>query len=150
MPWIALHAGWMILAVAVGTVAGYMGLVHATSDREGRGPLPGRFVFKAHVGFGAAYYVMLYLGMVYGWIMHEFIFDEVPQMPPRIVTLHMTIAGCVAVLYAAAWALGASMVRKPPAQKRLRPRLHMACNLTACTLVAVQIAVAVYCVWLAG
>ena len=149
MLYVTIHAAWMIVAVAVGTVAGYMGLVRATGGEGGRSPLPGRFRMRPHVGFGAAYYLMLYAGILFGWIMHEFLLPEA-ILPPRARTLHLVLAVAVAILYGVAWALGGSLTKRPAAGSRLRPRLHMAANYTACTLVAVQIAVAVYYVWIAG
>ncbi len=144
MVYVTLHAAWMLLAVAVGTVAGYMGLLRATGPRS---PLPGRFTMRPHVGFGAAYYLMLYAGIVFGWVMHEFLLPG-PMLPSGVRTLHLVLAIAVAILYGVAWAVGGSLTKRPATQSRLRPRLHMAANYTACTLVGVQIAVAVYYVWI--
>jgi len=147
MLYVTIHAAWMILAVAVGTVAGYMGLLRATGRRGGRSPLPGRFRMRPHVAFGTAYYLMLYGGIVFGWVMHEFLLPG-PMLPPAIATLHLVLAMAVAMLYGVAWAIGGSLAKRPATESRLRPRLHMAANYTACTLVGVQIAVAVYYVWI--
>jgi hypothetical protein len=148
MIYVTIHAAWMILAVAVGTVSGYLGLLRATQREGGRGsPLPGRFRMRPHVGFGTAYYLMLYGGIAFGWLMHEFLLPG-PFLPPAVANLHLGLAVAIAVLYGAAWALGGSLTKSPATAGRLRPRLHMVCNYTACTLVAVQIGVAAYYVWL--
>jgi len=147
MTYVTLHAVWMILAVAAGTVAGYMGLVRAAMGKEGQSPLPGRFSQRPHVVFGTAYYVMLYVGILYGWLMHEFLLPE-PYLPPAIAKLHIGLAVAIGVLYGAAWAIGGGLTKKSAGTSRLRPRLHMVCNYAACTLVAVQIGVAAYYVWI--
>lgn len=146
MVYVTIHGSWMVLAVLVGSVAGYMGLVNATADRAGRSPLPGRFRYKVHVGFGAAYYVMIYLGALFGWVMHEFLLPS-RVMPPHIGTFHLVLALAIAALYGVGAAVGWTMTKKPAGEARLRPRLHMVLNFTACTVAAVQIAVAIYYVW---
>jgi hypothetical protein len=148
MVYVTIHGSWMILAVLVGTVAGYMGLVNATANKEGRSPLPGRFIYKAHVGFGAAYYAMIYVGALFGWIMFEFLLGDVPVMPPNIGRVHLALAISIATLYGAGAVLGWTMTKRPAGEARLRPRLHMALNFTACTLAGVQIALAAYYVWI--
>ena len=153
MFYVALHAAWMILAVAVGTVAGYMGLVRATQAERpaggqgGRSLLPGRFLLRPHVNFGSAYYLMLYVGLIFGWVMHEYLLDG-RVLPASVLRWHIALAGAIAVLIGLAWILGAGLVRRPAPQMRARPRLHMVLNFTACGLVAVQIALAVYYVWI--
>jgi len=148
MAYVTLHAAWMLLAVAVGTAAGYLGLLRATQGEGGKSPLPGRFHLRAHVGLGAAYYGMLYAGILFGWVMHEFLLHERPVMPPSVRTAHAVLAGAIAVLYGAGWWVGAGLQRKPAGRDRGRPRLHMALNFTACTLIGVQIALAAYYVWI--
>ena len=147
MTYVTLHASWMILAVAVGTVAGYMGLLRATMGKGGKSLLPGRYRLRPHVAFGTVYYLMLYAGIVFGWLMREFLLPG-PFLPPAVANLHLGLAVAIAVLYGAAWAIGGNLTRNPAGTHRLRPRLHMVCNYTACTLVAIQIGVAVYYVWI--
>ncbi|MBL7140646.1 MAG: hypothetical protein ISS74_07035 [Planctomycetes bacterium] len=147
MFYVTLHAAWMILAVAIGTVAGYMGLLRATMGKGGRSPLPGRFKMRPHVAFGTAYYLMLYAGMLFGWLMSEYLLPG-PYLPSAIGNLHIGLAIAIGVLYGLAWVIGGGLTKKPAGASRLRPRLHMVCNYTACTLVAVQIGVAVYYVWI--
>lgn len=147
MLYVTVHAAWMILAVALGTVAGYMGLLRATRRSDGSSAFPGRFHLRSHVNFGVVYYAMLYLGILFGWVVHEYLLDA-PVLPPAVLRWHVVLAGAIAVLYGIAWILGAQLAREPVGARRLRPRLHMVFNFTACTLVAVQIALAVYYVWI--
>jgi hypothetical protein len=147
MIYVTIHAAWMILAVALGTVAGYMGLLRATQGQGGRSLLPGRFHLRSHSNFGVVYYAMLYLGILFGWVVHDYLLDA-PVLPPAVLRWHLALAGAVAVLYGIAWVLGAQMTREPAGARRLRPRLHMVFNFTACTLVAVQVALAAYYVWI--
>ena len=147
MLYVTIHAAWMILAVALGTVAGYMGLLRATQRPGGSGVLPGRFHFRSHVSFGIVYYTMLYLGILFGWVVHEYLLDA-PVLPPAVLRWHVALAGAIAVLYGIAWILGGQLTREPAGARRLRPRLHMVFNFTACTLVAVQVALAAYYVWI--
>jgi len=71
-----IHASWMILAVAVGTVAGYLGLVRATQREALR--VPGRFNLRLHKWTGIAFYAMLYLGILGGFSMVEFVLGADP------------------------------------------------------------------------
>ncbi len=144
LTWVLLHGGWMVVAVAVGTAAGYLGLVRATAGEGGRSPFPGRFRPQLHAALGAAYYLMLYAGMVGGWAMHEFLFGGGHLFPRTVARLHIALALAIAVLYGVAWVLGAGLRRRPAGARRLWPRLHMVANYTACTLVAVQMVVAIY------
>ena len=147
MFYVIAHAAWMILAVALGTVAGYMGLLRATRRPDGSTVLPGRFHLRSHINFGVVYYAMLYLGILFGWVVHAYLLDA-PVLPSAVLRWHVALAGAVAVLYGIAWILGGQLAREPAGAQRLRPRLHMVFNFTACTLVAVQVALAVYYVWI--
>jgi len=147
MFYVIAHAAWMILAVALGTVAGYMGLLRATQRPDGSSPLPGRFHLRSHINFGVVYYAMIYLGILFGWAVHKYLLDAV-VLPPAVLRWHVALAGAIAVLYGIAWILGGQMAREPGGGQRIRPRLHMVFNFTACTLVAVQMALAVYYVWI--
>ena len=147
MLYVTIHAVWMILAVALGTVAGYMGLLRATRRPDGSTVLPGRFHLRSHINFGVVYYAMLYLGILFGWVVHAYLLDA-PVLPSAVLRWHVALAGAVAVLYGIAWILGGQLAREPAGARRLRPRLHMVFNFTACTLVAVQVALAVYYVWI--
>ncbi|HUX01194.1 MAG: hypothetical protein WBD63_03585 [Phycisphaerae bacterium] len=147
MLYVALHAAWMILAVAVGTVAGYQGLLRATQRPDRPSLLPGRFLLRAHASVGTVYYAMLYAGILFGWVVHEYLLDG-RVLSPSILRWHIALAGAIAVLYGAAWILGAGLVRRPAPEVRARPRLHLVFNFSACALVAVQIALAVYYVWI--
>ena len=147
MLYVTVHAAWMILAVALGTVAGYMGLLRATRRPDGSSVLLGRFRLRSHVNFGAVYYAMLYLGILFGWVVHEYLLDA-RVLPPEVLRWHVALAGAMAVLYGIAWILGGQLTREPAGARRLRPRLHMVFNFTACTLVAVQAALAVYYAWI--
>ena len=147
MLYVAVHAAWMILAVALGTVAGYMGLLRATRRPDGSSVLPGRFHLRSHVNFGVVYYTMIYLGILFGWAVHKYLlYGRV--LPPSILQWHVALAGAIAVLYGIAWILGGQLTREPAGARRLRPRLHMVFNFTACALVAVQAALAAYYVWI--
>ena len=147
MLYVTIHAAWMILAVIVGTVAGYQGLLRATRRPGGSSVLPGRFHLRSHVSFGAVYYAMIYLGILGGWVVHSYLLDA-PVLPPTVRRWHIALAGAIAVLYGIAWILGGQLSREPAGGRRLRPKLHMVFNFTACGLVAVQIALAVYYVWI--
>ena len=147
MLYVTVHAAWMILAVALGTVAGYMGLLRATRRPDGSSVLPGRFHLRSHINFGVVYYAMLYLGILGGWVVHKYLIDA-PVLPPAVLRWHVALAGAISVLYGIAWILGGQLTREPAGGRRLRPKLHMVFNFTACTLVAVQAALAVYYVWI--
>ena len=147
MVYVTLHAAWMVLAVAIGTVAGYLGLVRATQGAGGASALPGRFKMQAHTTLGLVYYVMLYVGLLSGIAMHRWLLPE-HVLPDGVRMLHLVLGIVVVALYTAAWVIGSGLVKKPAGADRARPRLHMVCNYTACTLIAVQIAVAVYYVWI--
>ncbi len=147
MLYVILHAAWMILTVAVGTVAGYQGLLRAT-QRPGRPSLlPGRFHMRAHVSVGIVFYAMLYAGILFGWVVHEYLLDG-RVLPPSILRWHVALAGAIAVLYGLAWILGGRMTRESPGEARTIPHAHLVLNFTACALVAVQIALALYYVWI--
>jgi hypothetical protein len=79
--------------------------------------------------------------------MYDFILGEVPVMLPNIGQVHLVLAISIGVLYGAAAVLGWHIVRKPAGLARLRPRVHMVLNFTACTLIGLQIALALYAVW---
>jgi len=147
MLYVTLHAVWMILAVAVGMVAGYMGLLRATQRPDGSSPLPGRFLMRSHISCGTTYYAMIYIGLLFGWAVHEFLLEQ-PVLPHGPFKVHVVLAVATGILYGVAWILGSQMTREPAGPRRLRPRLHMAANFTACTLVAVQIVLAAYYVWI--
>jgi len=147
MVYVTLHAAWMVLAVAIGTIAGYLGLVRATQGTGGSSALPGRFKMKAHTTLGLVYYVMLYVGLLMGVLMVEFL-DVEGVLPPVIKKVHVVLAVLVGALYGVAWLIGRRLRDRPPDAGRLAPRLHMIFNYTACALIAVQIAVAVYYVWI--
>ena len=147
MLYVTVHAAWMILAVVVGTVAGYQGLLRAMQGQGGRSFLPGRFHLRSHINFGVVYYAMLYLGILGGWVVHKYLIDA-PVLPPAVLRWHVALAGAISVLYGIAWILGGQLTREPAGGRRLRPKLHMVFNFTACTLVAVQAALAVYYVWI--
>jgi len=148
MVYVTLHAAWMVLAVVVGTVAGYMGLLRATQRPGGRSALPGRFRMKPHVNFGTVFYVMLCAGLVFGVVLNEFILEDRSVMPPAIATAHIWLACLIAIFYGAGWLVGRRLVRDPAGPNRLLPRLHMVLNFTGCTLLGVQVALALYYVWI--
>ncbi len=147
MVYVTIHAAWMILAVVIGTIAGYLGLVRATQGQGGRSALPGRFKLKTHTACGLVYYVMLYIGFFFGVAMHRWLLPE-HVLPDAVRMLHLVLGIVVVALYTVAWVIGSGLVAKPAGEDRGRPRLHMICNYTACTLIAVQIAAAVYYVWI--
>jgi len=139
-----IHAAWMLAAVAVGTWSGYLGLLRALQGRGGKIPLPGRFDYRVHKWAGIVYYVMLYLGILGGVLMVEFLFAG--AAPEGLWAWHERLAVSIAVLYAPGAWLGLDLLRKPPGQARGRPIAHMVFNFTACTLVGVQILLALYAV----
>lgn len=148
MVFVTIHAAWMILAVIIGTVAGYQGLVRATQRAGGASPLPGRFRMKSHVTLGTVYFIMVYAGLALGVVLTEVVLDDQNIMPPAIARAHIVLAVLIAVLYGAGWLIGRRLARVPARASRLAPRLHMAANFTACALIGVQIALALYYVWI--
>jgi hypothetical protein len=144
MTYVTIHAAWMLLAVAIGTVSGYLGLVRATQRRGGKSPLPGRFNLRLHQWTGAVYYVMLLVGIVGGFLMARFILGQWGGF----WEWHERLAILIAVVYGAAAWLGIGLLRKPAGKARGRPIAHMVLNFTACTLIGLQIALAIYMVWL--
>ena len=145
MTYVILHATWMLVAVAIGTVSGYLGLVRATSGKGGKSPLPGRFTLRVHKWTGAVYYGMLLVGIVGGLLMTRFSLGAWGEF----WIWHKRLAIVIVVVYAAAAWLGGGLLTNPAGVKRGRPIAHMVLNFTACTLIAVQIVLAVYMVWFA-
>ena len=128
-------------------VAGYTGLLRATQRPDGSSPLPGRFLMRSHISCGTTYYAMIYIGLLFGWAVHEFLLEQ-PVLPDGPFKVHVVLAVAIGVLYGVAWILGSQMTREAAGPRRLRPRLHMVANFTACTLVAVQIVLAASYVWI--
>ena len=137
-----LHAAWMILAIAVGTWSGYLGLLRALHKPGAKSLLPGRFHLRLHQWTGIVYYAMLYLGMVGGFLMVRFYFAG--ESPAGIWAYHEYLAIAIGAIYAPGAWLGFELLRRPAGHARIRPILHMVLNFTACTLIAVQISLAVY------
>ena len=144
MVYVTIHAAWMIVAVIIGTVSGYVGLLRATQGQGGRSALPGRFNLRLHKWTGAVYYIMLFVGIVGGLLMARFILGPWGGF----WEWHARLGIAIAVLYGVAAWVGLGLVRRPAGAKRGRPIAHMILNFTACTLIAVQIALAVYYVWI--
>ena len=142
-PVIYVHASWMVLAVAIGTWSGYLGLLRALQGPGGKSPLPGRFNLRVHQWTGIIYYVMLYLGILGGFLMAGFILGEWGGL----WEWHERIGIAVAVLYAPAAILGLDLLKRPAGGHRARPIAHMILNFSACTLVGVQIVLASYLLW---
>ena len=145
MIYVTIHAAWMILAVAIGTVSGYLGLLRATQRDGGRSPLPGRFNLRLHQWTGAVYYAMLLVGIVGGFLMARFVLGPWGGF----WQWHMRLAILIAVVYAAAAWLGIGLLRKPAGAARGRPIAHMILNFTACTLIGIQVILAIYMAWMA-
>jgi len=133
-----LHAAWMLLAVAVGTVAGYLGLVRATQREALR--VPGRFNLRLHKWTGIAFYAMLYLGILGGFSMVQFFFGGAD--PVGFWLWHKRLAILIGLIYVPAAWLGLDLLRRPAGPARARPIAHLVLNFTACTLIAAQIALA--------
>ena len=145
MVYVTIHAAWMILAVIIGTVSGYLGLLRATQRAGGgRSALPGRFNLRLHKWTGAVYYVMLLMGIIGGLLMARFILGTWGGF----WEWHAWLGIAIAVLYAVAAWVGLGLLRRPAGAKRARPIAHMILNFTACTLIAVQIALALYYAWI--
>jgi len=121
MIYVTIHAAWMILAVAVGTVSGYLGLLRATQRAGGRSPLPGRFNMRLHKWTGMVYYAMLLVGIVGGLLMARFLLGPWGGF----WQWHERLAVLIAVVYAAAAWLGIGLLRKPAGAARGRPIAHM-------------------------
>jgi len=137
-----LHAAWMILAVAVGTWSGYLGLLRALHKPGAKSLLPGRFHLRQHQWTGIVYYAMLYLGIAGGLLMVQFYLAWKPPM--GIWVWHEYLAIAIGAIYAPGAWLGLELLWRPAGHARIRPILHMVLNFTACTLIGVQIALAVY------
>ena len=135
-----IHLTWMLLAVAFGTWAGYLGLVRATMH-GGKSPLPGRFNLRVHKWAGIVFYAMLYAGLGYAAWMVEYHFGAEPA---GLWVWHRRVGLAIGAIYLPAMALGIQMLYRPAGVHRARPIIHMLTNFTACTLIAVQIALAVY------
>jgi hypothetical protein len=139
------HVIWMIVAVAFGTWSGYLGLIRATQNDKGTSPLPGRFRMRLHEWVGIAFYVMLYLGVLGGFLMVDFYRGDAE--PTGLWAWHEHLAIAIAVLYAPGAALGLDMMlRKLPGRQRARPIAHMIFNFSACSLIAAQFIVALYAI----
>jgi sialate O-acetylesterase len=141
---VRLHASWMILAVAVGTVAGYLGLVRATQREALR--VPGRFSLRLHKWTGIAFYAMLYLGILGGFSMVEFVLGAEPV---GFWLWHQRLGLLIGLVYAPAAWFGLGLLRKPAGPARARPIAHMVLNFTGCVLIAAQIVLAAFAIgWL--
>jgi hypothetical protein len=135
-----IHLIWMSLTTAVGTWSGYLGLIRATL-KGGKSPLPGRYTLRSHKWTGVVFYAMLYTGILYGMIMVDFILGT------ETVGLwwwHKMLAYAIGVIYFPAMLLGLDLLSRPAGVYRARPILHMLINFTACTLITVQFAMAIY------
>jgi hypothetical protein len=135
-----IHAVWMLVAVAFGTWAGYLGLVRATM-RGGRSPLPGRYTLRFHKWTGIVFYAMLYAGLGYAVWMVEYHFGTEPA---GLWAWHERVGLAIGAIYLPAMALGIQLLYRPAGVRRARPVTHMLINFTACTLIAVQIVLAAY------
>ncbi len=146
MTYVILHDVWMVATALVVVAAAYVGLLRATQGADGRSPLPGRFKFRLHVALGVIACAMVLLGAVGGWVMGGILLKG-PVMPPKIVELHVALAGAIVMLALIGAVLGVTLVKRPPGAKRARPRAHMAVNVLLVLAAVVQIVVAFYYVW---
>ena len=105
-----IHVTWMIVGVAFGTWSGYLGLLRATL-RGGKSLLPGRYRLGTHKWTGYVYYAMLYVGILYGKIMADFILGGEPE---GFWVWHGYLAYAIGVIYFPAMILGLQMLLKPP------------------------------------
>ena len=135
-----VHIVWMLVAVAFGTGAGYLGLLRATMH-GGKSPLPGRYTLRLHKWAGIVFYAMLYTGLGYAAWMVEYHFGAEPT---GLWAWHERVGLAIGAIYLPAMVLGIQMLYRPAGARRARPIIHMLTNFTACTLIAVQIALAVY------
>jgi hypothetical protein len=133
------HAAWMLVAVAIGTWSGYLGLLWALQGPGGRAPLPGRFNLRVHQWTGIVYYIMLYLGVVGGFLMVEFILGTEVS---GFWEWHEWLGLLVVAIYTAAGWIGLGLLKRPAGPSRARPIAHMVLNFTGCTLIGLQILLA--------
>lgn len=138
---VLVHASWMALTTAVGLWPGYTGLLRALCRADGRSLLPGRFNLKMHKWGGIIFYAMLYLGLA-GWVTYVNLFFGGKELP-AFWLWHVRMAVAIAILYAPAAWLGFDMLRKPPGLSRGRPVVHMVLNFAGCTLLGVQLILAI-------
>jgi hypothetical protein len=131
---------WMSLTTAVGTWSGYLGLIRATL-KGGKSPLPGRYTLRTHKWTGIVFYAMLYIGILYGMIMVDFVLETETE---GLWWWHERLAFAIGAIYFPAMLLGLAMLSRPAGVHRARPIAHMLINFTACTLIAVQFVLAVY------
>ena len=137
---VLIHASWMILTVAVGTWAGYLGLIRATL-KGGKSFLPGRYTLRSHRWTGIVFYAMLYAGILGGFLMVDFFFGDAD--PVGFWLWHQRLAVLIGLVYAPAAWLGLGLLRRPAGPVRVRPIAHMILNFTGCTLIAAQITLAI-------
>lgn len=138
-----VHMIWMLVAVAIGTWSGYLGLLRALQGPDGRTPLPGRFNLRTHKWTGIIYYAMLYVGILGGFLMATFFLDGV--FTAGILQVHKWLGVAVGVVYAPGAWLGLRLLWKPGGT-RTRAIAHMVLNYSACTLIGAQIVVALLAV----
>lgn len=134
-----VHMTWMLVAVAIGTVSGYLGLLRALQGPGGRAPLPGRFNLNVHKWTGIVYYAMLYLGVLGGFLMVRFLLGGEAA---GFWEWHARLGLLVAVVYAPGAWIGLGLLKVPAGPKRGRPIAHMILNFTGCTLIGLQILLA--------
>lgn len=135
-----IHALWMLAAVAVGTWSGYLGLLRATM-KGGKSFLPGRYTLRVHRWTGTVYYAMLCVGIVYGFLMAEYILGVEPA---GLWVWHERLAIAIGAIYFVGMVIGVYLLYRPAGRRRALPVAHMLANFTACTLIAVQILLALY------
>jgi len=136
-----IHPVWMLAALAVGIVAGYLGLIRSQFVRG----LPGSFSLAGHVGSGLALVVLLWGGIAVAAALEEPLGAAVGAGRLSLARTHGPLAFACAGLYAVAGILGlVLLVRRrqgrgaEPATRKLA-RAHLIFNYTACGLALVVV-----------
>lgn len=131
------HGIWQLLAVAVGTVAGYLGLLRFLARKGRRNLLPGRFNRRLHLALGIIFYCLIFIGAIIGWVFLEEEHQGEEQEHHRGFSPHHILPVPILVLYAGGGITGA-MLSRGKGGRKMRP-VHMALNYSGCALVAVQV-----------
>jgi hypothetical protein len=135
-----VHITWMALTVAVGAGSGYLGLLRALQGRASKGILPGQFSRRWHVRTGVVFYGMFYLGILYAYLMQDYLLDVGVG---GLWIWHEYNALAIAIVFVPAMFWGFHMLARPAGHGRGRPIAHMVTNGLAFGLIGFQIVLAI-------
>ena len=127
-----IHPIWILSALVFGVAAGYLGLLRYLQVKGKGALLPGRFNLRAHITFGAIYFILLVSGFLWGlWTAGHFR-GAIARGP------HFYLGLAIIILYAIGAVIGIRLKRGVKARRKWA-FIHMCANYSACTLLLVQV-----------